>query len=160
MEVSWNGGTPKSSISIRISFINHPFLGTSILGNPRIDTYRCNNCSGHSFKNVKQDAAVLLIDRTTHTHKTCGSSDDVHLLAYVKWISRNHMFVTVFTVQSQHPLVIKNHLLEKRGISSSHGSMMFPIQYIWLAWKSLQIPYFRMVFPARNLYHPLFLDDF
>ena len=33
MEVSWNRGTPKSSILIRISVINHPFRGTPLYGN-------------------------------------------------------------------------------------------------------------------------------
>ena len=33
MSVSENRGTPKSSILIRISIINHPFWGTTILGN-------------------------------------------------------------------------------------------------------------------------------
>ena len=38
MGVSLNGGTPKSSILIGFSIINHPFWGTTILGNPRIVT--------------------------------------------------------------------------------------------------------------------------
>ena len=33
MGVSWNGGTPKSSILIWFSIINHPFYGTPIYGN-------------------------------------------------------------------------------------------------------------------------------
>ena len=36
MGVSINGGTPKSSILIGFSLINHPFWGTLILGNPQI----------------------------------------------------------------------------------------------------------------------------
>ena len=32
--VSWNRGTPKSSISIWFSITNHPFWGASIYGNP------------------------------------------------------------------------------------------------------------------------------
>ena len=36
MVVSLNGGTPKSSIVIGVSIINHPFWGTTILGNPHI----------------------------------------------------------------------------------------------------------------------------
>ena len=36
MGVSWNGGTPKSSILIRFSIINHPFWGTPIFGTPHI----------------------------------------------------------------------------------------------------------------------------
>ena len=34
MEVSWNRGTPKSSILVGCSIINHPFWGSPIYGNP------------------------------------------------------------------------------------------------------------------------------
>ena len=36
MGVSKNRGTPKSSILIRFSIINHPFWGTTIFGNTHI----------------------------------------------------------------------------------------------------------------------------
>ena len=36
MGVSENGGTPKSSILIGFSIINHPFWGTTIFGNTHI----------------------------------------------------------------------------------------------------------------------------
>ena len=36
MGVSENSGTPKSSILIRFSIINHPFWGSSIFGNTHI----------------------------------------------------------------------------------------------------------------------------
>ena len=36
MDVSVNGGTPKSSILIGFSIINHPFWGTPIFGNTHI----------------------------------------------------------------------------------------------------------------------------
>ena len=36
MDVSGNSGTPKSSILIGFSIINHPFWGTSIFGNIHI----------------------------------------------------------------------------------------------------------------------------
>ena len=34
MELSWNRGTPKSSMLIGFSLVNHPFWGTTIYGNP------------------------------------------------------------------------------------------------------------------------------
>jgi len=37
MDVSQNSGTPKSSILIRFSIINHPFWGTPIFGNTHMD---------------------------------------------------------------------------------------------------------------------------
>ena len=39
MGVSLNGGTPKSSILIELSIVNHPFWGTTILGNPYMYKY-------------------------------------------------------------------------------------------------------------------------
>ncbi len=43
MGVSKNRGTPKSSILIGFSIINHPFWGTPIFGNTHIDSvvYLC-----------------------------------------------------------------------------------------------------------------------
>ena len=38
MDVSENSGTPKSSISIGFSIINHPIWGTPIFGNTQIST--------------------------------------------------------------------------------------------------------------------------
>ena len=38
MDVSKNRGTPKSSILIGFSIINHPFWGTPIFGNTHIDS--------------------------------------------------------------------------------------------------------------------------
>ena len=37
IDVSKNGGTPKSSSLIGFSIINHPFWGTPMFGNPHID---------------------------------------------------------------------------------------------------------------------------
>ena len=39
MDVSGNSGTPKSSILIGFSIINHPFWGTPIFGNTHIGDY-------------------------------------------------------------------------------------------------------------------------
>ena len=41
MDVSENSGTPKSSILIGFSTINHPFWGTPIFGNTHICVYLC-----------------------------------------------------------------------------------------------------------------------
>ena len=38
MDVSKNSGTPKSSILIGLSSINHPFWGTLIFGNTYMDS--------------------------------------------------------------------------------------------------------------------------
>ena len=57
MDVSENNGTPKSSILIGFSIINHPFWGTPIFGNTDIDvtlkeqvnTKETQLCLLHSF---------------------------------------------------------------------------------------------------------------
>ena len=46
--VSLNGGTPKSSILIGFSIINHPFWGTPIFGNTHIYTFAFG-CSNRNF---------------------------------------------------------------------------------------------------------------
>ena len=38
MEVSWNGGTPKSSILIGFSIVHHPFGGAPVYGTPHFDS--------------------------------------------------------------------------------------------------------------------------
>ena len=43
MDVSENSGTPKSSILIGFSIINHPFWGTPILETPKYLLWSCNN---------------------------------------------------------------------------------------------------------------------
>ena len=48
MDVSENGGTPKSSILIGISLINHPFWGTPIVGSTHISSKeRYPRCEHH-----------------------------------------------------------------------------------------------------------------
>ena len=46
MDVSENSATPKSSILIGFSIINHPFWGTTILGNTHINNLRYSNFVG------------------------------------------------------------------------------------------------------------------
>ena len=64
MDVSENSGTPKSSILIEFSIINHPFWGTPIFGNTRI----CNKneasstqCFGHLESSLREE----LLERTS-----------------------------------------------------------------------------------------------
>ena len=44
MDVSENNGTPKSSILIGFSIINHPFWGTTIFGNTHIQDDKSQRC--------------------------------------------------------------------------------------------------------------------
>ena len=45
MDVSENSGTPKSSILIGFSIINHPFWGTTIFGNTHICAFNLTSTS-------------------------------------------------------------------------------------------------------------------
>ena len=49
MDVSENSGTPKSSISIGVSIINHPFWGTTIFGNTQRHFFCLQVTCGKSF---------------------------------------------------------------------------------------------------------------
>ena len=47
--VSKNNGTPKSSILIGFSIINHPFWGTLIFGNTQISSYVIDTYNHHFY---------------------------------------------------------------------------------------------------------------
>ena len=50
MGVSVNGGTPKSSILIGFSIVNHPFWGTTIFGNTHNMAQESHMCRRHRWK--------------------------------------------------------------------------------------------------------------
>ena len=54
MGVSLNGGTPKSSILIGFSIVNHPFWGTIIFGNPQMKGFK-----HHSYLTLQVKLASL-----------------------------------------------------------------------------------------------------
>ena len=66
MDVSENSGTPKSSILIGFSIINHPFWGTSISGNTNI--FMANH-SSWIRRNLSYHRVGVL---QTFLHGTCG----------------------------------------------------------------------------------------
>ena len=59
MDVSKNRGTPKSSILIGFSIINHPFWGTLIFGNTQIDLI-CNYPDPKSNIDTKNDGLLTV----------------------------------------------------------------------------------------------------
>ena len=64
MGVSNKNGTPKSSILIRISIINHPFWGSPIFGNIHIATLR---------ENPAKSYCKLLVGYMRHCERShCG----------------------------------------------------------------------------------------
>ena len=60
MGVSKNNGTPKSSILIGFSIINHPFWGTPIFGNTQITHYET---FGHIYSVGRFNPSVPIILR-------------------------------------------------------------------------------------------------
>ena len=63
MGVSQNSGTPKSSILIGFSIINHPFWGTTIFGDIHIDEFAIGTMrklvSGHCSNELGSPAAPV-----------------------------------------------------------------------------------------------------
>ena len=62
MGVSLNGGTPKSSILIGFSIINHPFWGTPIFGNTHVLLKLVHFCNPFLRANPTQDPVDFLAD--------------------------------------------------------------------------------------------------
>ena len=79
MVVSENGGTPKSSILIGISIINHPFWGTPIFGNTHIPGETMGNDP------IRQAHEVLKpkFDRNEHLVSNKGISFVLHARLYL-----------------------------------------------------------------------------
>ena len=87
MVVSWNRGTPKSSILMGFSLINHPFWGTPIYGNPHIYTYTHIN---------------LYIYIYTHTH--------THIYIYYKWkIKKKYIYLNKCIYIYIHTYIVNLH---------------------------------------------------
>ena len=68
MGVSKNRGTPKSSILIGFSIINHPFWGTSIFGNTHIQGYRVNHPLGQPYNPVHVQLSFSIAKKKTSLH--------------------------------------------------------------------------------------------
>ena len=62
MDVSENSGTPKSSILIGFSIINHPFWGTPIFGNTHIPRFSRHATMDHWNPYWTMERALLLDD--------------------------------------------------------------------------------------------------
>ena len=91
MEVSsWNRGAPKSSFSMGFSIINHPFWGTNIYGNPRMD-----------HKNRRAAYSCIPNMRLSTFHSPVGLTFDDKLNLFINWwmvwLLRNLPFLMVNT---------------------------------------------------------------
>ena len=76
MDVSQNSGTPKSSILIGFSIINHPFWGTTIFGNTHIALQEYNISlaliAGHDGSNDALAEKMLLLSGAAISGRFCG----------------------------------------------------------------------------------------
>ena len=88
MGVSENSGTPKSSILIGLSIINHPFWGTLIFGNAHIYisevwslkiSFSTTWPPDHTFCD-HQHPGDIQKDAIEHVFKTYGTVNDVHIM--------------------------------------------------------------------------------
>ena len=70
MGVSLNGDTPKSSILIGVSIINHPFWGTTILGNPHMMTIYPTTNQFLERWNTKVQKTGALFERNKSSSKS------------------------------------------------------------------------------------------
>ena len=91
MGVSVNGGTPKSSILIGFSIINHPFRGTPIFGNTLIT-------DGNSHRLCRPEVAALRGPCSAHRFQICTdhtawrmASGDHLQQRFCMWIFENLM---------------------------------------------------------------------
>ena len=88
MGVSKNNGTPKSSILIGFSTINHPFWGTPIFGNTHVATTAGGipnfsqwfQCLRHFLKNPKDNSYPLPLD--SPLRKPLDSRYLLHIVNY------------------------------------------------------------------------------
>ena len=69
MGVSENAGTPKSSILVGFSIINHPFWGTPIFGNNLIDFFEIKHSTAMQYVQKKsQDGRIRLMNLELLSH--------------------------------------------------------------------------------------------
>ena len=92
MGVSLNGGTPESSILIGFSILNHPFWGTTILGNPHINLLfgswrgKYSIYSYHIFEWIK-----------SRSLKYCALLVYTHIYIYLYKYIYIYMFLYIYT---------------------------------------------------------------
>ena len=109
MGVSENGGTPKSSILIGFSIINHPFWGNPIFGNTHMDKYYSNfrvqiKFSKPSFRYAEKLPyhinTVLILDLANRSISTWLHHSAMNRLVIQP--SKNHSCRTVSSLKLPH----------------------------------------------------------
>ena len=76
MDVSENSGTPKSSILVGFSIINHPFWGTPIFGNTHMK--KLSNLHHQQYNNLPKEYPPPLPGKMSLLHYSTPSKKNTH----------------------------------------------------------------------------------
>ena len=123
MDVSENSGTPKSSILIGFSIINHPFRGTTIFGNTQITSIWWVMYSRWFLRMACEDKLTLSITRFTPQNSWVSSRFIHHRLVFLRSSCLPFVVVSFFFWGGKHSegLVFK---LQSQAILRNPGSFL------------------------------------
>ena len=121
MGVSKNRGTPKSSILIGFSIINHPFWGTPIFGNTHVTFVTYLFCVTHSTGDP-------MLGSTNPNLRGLGWRCTSHLVA----VQKDSMFFSrVFNMFNLHLIILSSyHLIYSSPSFSSESFIIEPNRII------------------------------
>ena len=132
-DVSENNGTPKSSIFIGFSIINHPFWGTTILGNTHI--FRTANLPifhrvfGGPKASMKNQISVTNQQNTFKNNTWHGVLKshwiEVSILATIGWLEHPQQFRLLYNHRRFR--FQSDNFIEKRNVGISEFSNHFMI---------------------------------
>ena len=85
--VSENRGTPKSSILIGFSIINHPFWGTTILGNPHLKKQQVwRDAEYFPQKMIRDQGTIVFVGWATNSLKGASLAN----FRAPQWVREKH----------------------------------------------------------------------
>ena len=119
MDVSLNGGTPKSCILIVFSIINHPFWGTTIFGNTHIDFVMVSTWNlAHSTKSSSKMGGLLIECKCTWICTETYCFIAFMYLLYTSNLERydvSSCFISISHALWHRPSFIHNSFIETHG---------------------------------------------
>ena len=84
--VSKNNGTPKSSILIGFSIVNHPFWGTPIFGNTHVEVFMCLSLFVSKLNSFLANLRrILKLQMIVHPSSTKNELKSRFHLGQVRW---------------------------------------------------------------------------
>ena len=161
MGVSVNGGTPRSSILIGFSIINHPFWGTTIFGNTHIVTIHVEpNHTIHGYQPPHIGKMVALLRMVPTIYKVYMGliikeppSQKYHHFPYEggKNVAKT---MEKIKMEPKHPAFLKennlpnlqhNYVPHKFSGVALHSTIPPLLPHLWLPYISPKLPYDRQV---------------